>query len=128
MNWSSSFKLVDLLISSYWNTFPWLYTFAAMLKMVRAGSSRYERPYWMSVKVFRFAFSVRKHMYYLVVIDIGVHVVTDKQTLYGVLLVIYFLYAFILKDNFGDDDRKKKPSKVKSFIKSLGHRLVVQPQ
>ena len=42
-------------------------------------------------------------------------------------LALNSYYTFIIKDHFGDDPRNKKPSKISSLIKSLGHRLVIVP-
>lgn len=125
MNWKLFIYLLDNLASYYWVFYSTSNAVAFFLHHARESSRVDENTYWMSVKIFRFFHPVRKLMWLLYVV---INPIVEDDYLWLITAVGGFWLAFIYKDPFGDDPRDKKSSKVLSYIRSIGHRLVVVPQ
>lgn len=126
MNWHLGLWLLNTLCSTYTTIFVWSLSFTYLLHALKHEHVKFTSAAWFFTKVFRFLWPARKFMWFLgTPIDVyiyGFHV-------FAVLGYAWNFYvSFFFPDNFGDDDRKKKPSKIRSAVKALGHRLVVVPQ
>ena len=127
MNWDLFLHLLGIFVFSYWVFYTNTDAIANILRVCRlvTGSSRLEDVEWCFVALWRFVRPARKPMWFLLVIVIVLK--NENNIWYWIVCGYTFLTAFILSDTYGDDPRDKKPSKIASLVKSLGHRLVVIP-
>jgi hypothetical protein len=126
MNWHLFAYLTENFSFTYWIIFFVIDLMAIYLKShYLYMPEKHEDNYWKVVALYRSLRYPRKFMFLFWVVSVSLSGQYDGWHFWGILL--FAQIAFFDKDDHGDDDRDKKPSKIKAAIKSLGHRLVVVP-
>lgn len=112
--------------NGYWLTIIVVHVVATVGHILKLRMGKDYDWFWKAVKIWRFLRPARYMMFGILLLTWAATDKASDWTSYFALL--WPALQLYYKDDFGDDPRNKKPSKVMSLIKSLGHRLVIVPQ